>query len=93
VQFALTRSLRVRKGWVVALTVPTWAPALSVGLPTDTSWRASRARGDCDDTQGQTAQLRPEMIAQYFCLYRTARLTYTATLVPDAPRSTAAPTP
>src|SRR3712207_6387252 len=31
VQFALTRSLRVRKGWVVALTVPTWAPALSVG--------------------------------------------------------------
>jgi hypothetical protein len=87
VQFALTRSLRVRKGWVVALTVPTWAPALSVGLGTDTSWRASRARGDCDDTQAQTAQTDMEQIAQYYCLYRTARLTYTATLIPDAPRS------
>jgi hypothetical protein len=86
-QFALSRSLRVRKGWVVALTVPTWAPALSVGLGADTSWRASRARGDCDDTQAQTGQMRLEQIAQYFCLYRTARLTYSATLIPDAPRS------
>jgi hypothetical protein len=86
VQFALTRSIRVRKGWVVALTVPTWAPALSVGLGADTSWRASRARGDCEDTQAQTAQLDDEQVAQYFCLYRTARLTYTATLIPDAQR-------
>ncbi len=86
-QFALGKSLRVRKGWVVALTVPTWAPALSVGLGADTSWRASRARGDCDDTQAQTAQMRFEQVAQYYCLYRTARLTYTATLIPDAPRS------
>jgi hypothetical protein len=86
-QFAMSRSIRVRKGWVVALTVPTWAPALSVGLGADTSWRASRSRGDCDDTQAQTAQLRFEQIAQYYCLYRTARLTYSATLIPDAPRS------
>lgn len=86
VQFALTRSIRVRKGWVVALTVPTWAPALSVGLGADTSWRASRARGDCEDTQAQTAQLAAEQVAQYFCLYRTARLTYTATLIPDPQR-------
>ena len=71
----------------MALTVPTWAPALSVGLGADTSWRASRERGDCDDTQAQTAQMRFEQIAQYYCLYRTARLTYTATLVTDAPRS------
>jgi hypothetical protein len=83
----MSRSIRVRKGWVVALTVPTWAPALSVGLGSDTSWRASRSRGDCDDTQAQTAQLRFEQTAQYYCLYRTARLTYSATLIPDAPRS------
>ncbi|MEA2320190.1 MAG: hypothetical protein QOD81_40, partial [Solirubrobacteraceae bacterium] len=82
-QFALRRSIRVRKGWVVALTVPTWAPALAVGLGPDTSWRASRARGKCDDTQAQTSQLRPNQLAQYFCLYRTARLTYSATLIPD----------
>jgi hypothetical protein len=82
-QFALQTSLRVRKGWVVALTVSTWAPALAVGLGSDTSWRASRGRGKCEDTAAQTAQLRAEQLAQYFCLYRTARLTYTATLIAD----------
>src|SRR3954464_7357425 len=45
--FALQTSLRVHKGWVVALTVTTWAPALAVGLAADTSWRASRGRGKC----------------------------------------------
>jgi hypothetical protein len=82
-QFALRRSIRVHKGEVVALTVPTWAPALAVGLGADTSWRASRSKGKCDDTSAQTAQLNDSQLAQYFCLYRTARLTYTATLVAD----------
>ena len=89
--FALKTSLRVRKGWVVALTVPTWAPALAVGLGADTSWRASRGRGKCDDTSAQTAQLQDNQLAQYFCLYRTARLTYTATLIPDPVKPAAAP--
>jgi hypothetical protein len=86
VQFPLERSIRVRKGWLVALTVPTWAPALAVGLGADTSWRASRGRGKCEDTSNQTAQLAANQLAQYFCLYRTARLTYSATLIPDPPR-------
>jgi hypothetical protein len=86
VQFPLERSIRVRKGWVVALTVPTWAPALAVGLGADTSWRASRGRGKCEDTSNQTAQLAANQLAQYFCLYRTARLTYSATLIPDPPK-------
>lgn len=81
VQFPLARTLRVRKGWVVALTVPTWAPALAVGFGNDHSWRASRPRSRCDDTQTQTAQTRFHGLAQYFCLYRTARLTFSATLV------------
>lgn len=91
VQFALERSIPVKKGWVVALTVPTWAPALAVGLGSDTSWRASRGRGKCEDTQTQTAQTLPNQLAQYFCLYRTARLTYSATLV-TAPKPTATTT-
>src|SRR4051794_10614972 len=91
--FALKTSLRVRKGWVVALTVPTWAPALAVGLGADTSWRASRGRGDCNDTSAQTAQTRDNQLAQYFCLYRTARLTYTATLIADPVKPAAAPAP
>jgi hypothetical protein len=81
VQFPLKTSIPVKKGWVVALTVPTWAPALAVGLGGDTSWRASRAKGKCDDTQTQTAQLDVQDLAQYYCLYRTARLTYSATLI------------
>jgi hypothetical protein len=81
VQFPLTTSIPVHKGWVIGLTVPTWAPALAVGLGGDTSWRASRAKGKCDDTQTQTAQLDLQDLAQYYCLYRTARLTYSATLV------------
>lgn len=81
VQFPLDKTIPVRKGWVIGLTVPTWAPALAVGLGGDTSWRASRAKAKCDDTQTQTAQLDVQDLAQYYCLYRTARLTYTATLV------------
>lgn len=85
-QFPLVRSIPVRKGWVVALTVPTWAPALAVGLGGDTSWRAARAKGKCDDTQTQTAQGTARSVAQYYCLYRTARLAYSATLVTYAER-------
>jgi hypothetical protein len=83
VQFALEKSIPVKKGWVVALTVPTWAPALAVGLGADTSWRASRGKGTCEDTSTQTTQTQPNQLAQYYCLYRTARLVYSATLVTD----------
>lgn len=88
VQFPLARALNVKKGYLVALTVPSWAPALSLGMGNDTSWRASRKRGGCNDTDSQTAQLQLTSLAQYFCLYRTARLTYSATLIttPRPPR-------
>ncbi len=80
-QFPLLKSIPVKKGQVIALTVPTWAPALGTGLGSDTSWRASREKGGCEDTQGQTAQTEANQLAQYYCLYRTARLTYSATLI------------
>ena len=80
VQVALESSIAVRKGETIGLQVPTWAPALAVGLGNDTSWRASRSTDQCRDTQTQTAQRRGQL-TQYRCLYRTARLTYTATLV------------
>jgi hypothetical protein len=81
VQFPLTTSLPVKKGNVIALTVPTWAPALGLGLPREAVWRASRAIDGCDDTQTQTAQTDINDLARYKCFYRTARLTYTATLI------------
>ena len=80
VQFALGKSIVIHKGEVVALQVPTWAPALAVGLPGDTSWRASRSADQCRDTQTQTAQ-KENQVTQYRCLYRTARLAYSATMV------------
>lgn len=82
-QFALKSSIPVKKGYVVALTTPTWVPALAVNLATDTSWRASRGKGTCDETSKQTAQTAPNSLAQYYCLYRGARLTYSATFIPD----------
>lgn len=86
-QFPLATSIAVRKGDLIALTVPTWAPALQVGLAGDTSWRAARGRNKCKDTQTQTAQVNVGDKAQYFCLYRTARLTYTATLITNPKRT------
>ena len=55
-QFPLGRALNVKKGYVIALTVPTWAPALTPLLTDHSSWRASRAKGKCNDTATQTAQ-------------------------------------
>ena len=80
VQFPLTASIAVKKGQVVALTVPTWAPALTQLLNDGSSWRASRPKGKCDKTTVQTAQTKMGQRVQYRCLYR-ARLTYSATLI------------
>jgi hypothetical protein len=81
VQFPLERSIQVKKGYIVALTVPTWAPALALGFGKDTSWRASREKKQCASTSSQSTQTSIGSEVQYFCLYQTARLTYSATLV------------
>jgi hypothetical protein len=81
VQFPLASTIAVKKGDVVALTVPSWAPALALGFGKDTSWRASRPKGQCTTTSTQTTQMQLGTSVQYFCLYQTARLTYSATLV------------
>jgi len=83
VQFPLEQTLPAKKNDLIALTVPTWAPALAVGLPADTAWRASR-QSACkaqSTTQQQTAQVTIGELKQYKCKYTTARLTYSATLV------------
>jgi hypothetical protein len=80
-QFPLETTIPVKKGDVVALTVPSWAPALALGFGNDTSWRASRPKAGCTTTSAQTTQTSVGSAVQYYCLYQTARLTYSATLI------------
>ncbi len=80
-QFPLETTIPVKKGDVIALAVPTWAPSLALGFAGTTSWRASRPRSGCTSTSSQTLQSTIGSTLQYYCLYQTARLTYSATLV------------
>jgi hypothetical protein len=82
-QFALEKTLEVKKGDILALTVPTWAPALTLGFPKTTGWRASRpaTKKGCEETSVQTTQTKVGSVAPYACQYHEARLTYSATLV------------
>ena len=81
VEFPLDRPLTVKKGYVVGLTVPTWAPALAANLDKANAWRASRAKDGCDDTQTLTAQQTLGALAQYRCLYRGVRVMFTALVI------------
>ncbi len=83
VQLALRRSIWVKKGQIIALTVPTWAPALVTGLDSSTVWNASRGKSQCEDTQSQTSQLAVKQFSDYYCSYTTARMTYSAQIIPD----------
>ncbi len=80
-QFALETTIPVKKGDEIALTVPTWAPALALGFGNDTSWRASRQKKQCTTTNSQTTHTQIGSPVTYFCLYQTARLTYSATVI------------
>ncbi|HEX3511469.1 MAG TPA: hypothetical protein VHT27_10275 [Solirubrobacteraceae bacterium] len=80
-QFPLEKTIPIKKGDIVALSVPTWAPALALGFGHETSWRASRAHSQCSSTSSQSTQTLVGSAVQYICLYQTARLTYSATLI------------
>jgi hypothetical protein len=79
-------SLKVEKGDIVGISVPTWAPIFSQGLSANNVWRASREVGTCtnptDIRQGEPQQVIGKR-ADYGCKYTTARLLYTATLVAE----------
>jgi hypothetical protein len=84
VTLALDQPLAIKKGEIVGLTIPTWAPAFAVGLDDSSGWRASRKAGECTQT-ADIKEGRPQQKEgsnkQYGCFYKTARLLYTATLV------------
>ena len=89
VQFPLEQSLPIKRGQFVGLTVPSWAPLLQIGLGSDTSWRASRAADGCGDTATQSALVGSRRSVAFKCLFRTARLTYSATFIPSPTKDAA----
>ena len=84
--FTLDAPLRVKPNNVVALTVPTWAPAFAINQAATTKWQASRKRGKCNNTEDILAATPQEAVGSdrvYACTYSTARLLYSATVVAD----------
>jgi hypothetical protein len=81
VQFALPASLPVLKGDIVALTVPTWAPVLSIQLPSAKfAYRQSRS-SNCNRPPAGTQAQTVKQTATYNCNYPGTRVEYSATEV------------
>jgi hypothetical protein len=84
--FTLDTPLRVKPNNVVGLTVPTWAPAFAINQSADTKWAASRKKGKCNNTDDILAGTPQDALGtqrSYGCVYNTARLLYSATVVAD----------
>jgi hypothetical protein len=92
--FTLDTPLRVKPNNVVAITVPTWAPAFAINQSADTKWAASRKKGKCNDTADILAGTPQDALGtqrSYGCVYNTARLLYSATVVADPNQTPAKP--
>jgi hypothetical protein len=85
--FTLNDSLKIRKGDVLAITVPTWAAMFAHDLRRDKNeWRASRKSGECNadsDIRNGNPQQNVGSERTYGCDYRGARLLYWGYYVPD----------
>ncbi|MCK9249834.1 MAG: hypothetical protein M0P31_12780 [Solirubrobacteraceae bacterium] len=98
VTFALPRSLSIRKGDALGISVPTWAPVLVQGYDAKTSWRASRPKGRCGGTTAERMQdyytdttVAVGKTGTFNCLYKAERMAYTATFIPTPTRTKAKP--
>jgi hypothetical protein len=92
--FTLDTPLRVKPNNIVALTVPTWAPAFAINQAANTKWQASRKRGKCNNTEDILAGTPQDALGSqrsYACTYNTARLLYSATVVADPNQKPASP--
>jgi hypothetical protein len=92
--FTLDTPLRVKPTNVVALTVPTWVPAFAINQSANTKWVASRKKGKCNETADILAGTPQDALGtqrSYGCVYNTARLLYSATVVADPNQAPAKP--
>jgi hypothetical protein len=81
--FALDKAITVKPGYIVALTVPTWAPAFARDLSKSNWWRSSRRKGHCDNVSNHSEIETTRTAKTFGCTYHTARLLYSATYVQD----------
>ena len=82
--FTTFTALPVVRGDVIGLTVPTWAPVLSYGLPNSQfAYRQSRRANCAKPAATQTAQTTLRTTYQYLCNEAGNRVQYTATEVVD----------
>ena len=83
--YTLDDPIPIKEGDIIALTVPTWIPNFAVNLSNKNSWRASRDKGECEDSndikKGQP-HMKVGSKREYGCVYRQARILYTANYVP-----------
>ncbi len=94
VTFVLPHRLKIGKGQIAALTIPTWAPVFAAAEPVSSRWRASRApkRGGClvngtrANIDSGAPQQQPRSLRAYRCTYQGTRLLYSATFVPSKHR-------
>jgi hypothetical protein len=83
--FTLNDPLKVRKGDIVGLTIPSWLPNFAVEQSRENSWRASRSPKKCtgeNDIQSGRPLTDVGKTRRFGCTYPTARLLYWAYLVP-----------
>ena len=85
-KFSAFTALRVKKGDVLALTVPTWAPVLTYNLSASQFAYAQSRTANCDTAAAsQTAQTKVGSSTRYGCAYTGTRVQYSATEVTDVP--------
>ncbi len=82
VQFPLTSALRIKHGYVVALSTPTWAPVLSIDqTKSKFAYRQSRKTNCANPPGSSQAQMTIGESARYTCDYPGTRVEYSATEV------------
>src|SRR5438552_1893574 len=76
---ATTAPLAVQRGDVVGLTVPTWAPVLSIQLPSSKfAYRQGRST-NCGNPPATNQAQAVKQTATYKCNYAGTRVEYSAT--------------
>jgi hypothetical protein len=85
-KFSSFTALPVKRGDVLALTVPTWAPVLTYNLTASKFAYLQSRTGNCAHAAaGQTAQTKVGSRKRYGCSYTGTRVQYSATEVTNVP--------